>query len=93
MNQILEYLVKEKIIIIVLLDFIGADYEKSFRMAVKKHALTGIHVFDEKEILPDIGMLYVQDQESSELVLADSSSKLIRQSYETFYQDVQECFF
>lgn len=43
--------------------------------------------------MPNVDILYIQDKESSELVLAYIYSKAILGSYEVFYQDMQGYFF
>lgn len=64
------------------------DYEKSLKIASKKHDLTGIRVYDiREEKMPNIGMVEMEDAETGEILVVDTSSKSIRMNYEKNYQE------
>ncbi len=81
----LEFLIsvlKKKSIAFVLSDFISSDYEKTLRIASKKHDLTGIKVFDKlEEFIPNLGLIQMFDQETEQVQLVDTSSKFVRNNY------------
>ena len=83
-------LVRRKSNVFILSDFIdSSDYEKALRIVAKKHDVTGIRVYDEKEqYFPDIGLVHVQDNETGEIRLIDTSSKKLRQQYAQYYYDL-----
>lgn len=83
-------LVRRKSNVFILSDFIdSSDYEKTLRIVAKKHDVTGIRVYDEKEqYFPDIGLVHVQDNETGEIRLIDTSSKKLRQQYAQYYYDL-----
>ncbi|MFV0145985.1 DUF58 domain-containing protein [Empedobacter falsenii] len=83
-------LVRRKSNVFILSDFIdSSDYEKALRIVAKKHDVTGIRVYDEKEqCFPDIGLVHVQDNETGEIRLIDTSSKKLRQQYAQYYYDL-----
>jgi len=85
-------LVRRKSNVFILSDFIdSSDYEKALRIVAKKHDVTGIRVYDEKEqSFPDVGLVHVQDNETGEIRLIDTSSKKLRQQYAQYYRDLDQ---
>ena len=58
------------------------DYEKTLKIAAKKHDLTGVRVFDKHdEEIPNIGMVPILDSETEVIQLINTSSKKIRANY------------
>ncbi len=84
----LNRVMKKKAIVFMLSDFIGAEYQKSLQIASKKHDLTGIRLYDEREtFLPNVGVITVKDSEKEGLVQVDTSSKNVRLAYEKYYRE------
>ncbi|WP_413533430.1 DUF58 domain-containing protein [Empedobacter brevis] len=85
-------LVRRKSNVFILSDFIdSSDYEKALRIVAKKHDVTAIRVYDEKEqSFPDIGLVHVQDNETGEIRLIDTSSKKLREQYARYYHDLDQ---
>ena len=81
----LEFLIsvlKKKSIAFILSDFISSNYEKTLKIASKKHDLTGIKVFDKlEEFIPNLGLVQMFDQETEQVQLVDTSSKSVRNNY------------
>jgi len=80
---------KKKAIVFVISDFmVDDDYEKTLKIAGKKHDITGVRVYDiREEKMPNIGIVEMEDAESGELMTVDTSSKTIRMNYEKNYQN------
>ena len=80
---------KKKAIVFVISDFmVDDDYEKTLKIASKKHDLTGIRVYDIREQkMPNIGMVDMEDAETGEILIVNTGSKKTRLSYEKQYQD------
>lgn len=80
---------KKKAIVFVISDFmVEEDYEKTLKIAAKKHDITGVRVYDIRESnMPNIGMVEMEDAESGELLTVDTASKAIRLNYEKNYQN------
>ena len=80
---------KKKAIVFVISDFmVDDDYEKILKIASKKHDITGIRVYDNREEkIPNIGMVSMKDAETGEIMLVDTSSKRARLNYEKNYHD------
>jgi len=79
---------KKKTIVFVISDFIADDYEHTLKIAGKKHDVTGIRIFDEKEQkLPNIGLVNMLDAETGQTRSINTNSKKVRMEYEKYYQD------
>ncbi|WP_323789104.1 DUF58 domain-containing protein [Psychroserpens sp.] len=86
--KFLSNVMKKKAIVFVLSDFIADDYKQTLKIAAGKHDITGIRIYDKhEERIPNLGMVQMQDEESGELILVNTSSKKIRTNYSSFYHD------
>lgn len=86
--KFLSSVMKKKAIVFVMSDFMAADYEQTLKIAGKKHDVTGIRVYDEKEeTMPNLGLVQMQDSETGELMLVNTGSKKVRNEYTKFYHD------
>ena len=66
----------------MLSDFMDEDYEKTLKIAAKKHDLTGIRVYDKyDEEIPSLGMVPMLDSETGDVRLINTASKSVRSSY------------
>src|SRR5690606_1825727 len=73
--KFLTNIMKKKAIVFVLSDFIADDYLQPLRITGKKHDVTGIRVYDEKEEhIPNLGMVQMQDAETGTLQLVNTRS-------------------
>ncbi len=79
---------KKKAIVFVLSDFIADDYQQTLKIVGGKHDVTGIRVFDRREEeIPNLGMVQMEDEETGELLLVNTSSKKTRLEYSKYYQE------
>lgn len=86
--KFLTNVMKKKAIVFVLSDFIDDDYQQTIRITGKKHDVTGIRVYDEKEeSIPNLGMVQMQDAETGEIRLINTKSKNVRMAYGQFHQE------
>lgn len=96
LNVALDFLLrtqKRRSICFVLSDFTDINYERSLRIASRKHEITGIRVYDEKEeFLPNIGIANIIDNETGEMRMINTSSEKVRKHYEIFYRRVRDQF-
>lgn len=84
---------KKKAIVFVLSDFITDDYRDTLKIVARKHDVTGIRIYDAKEeAIPNLGVVQMQDEESGELMLVNTSSKAVRRNYNTYYRERTEYF-
>ncbi len=84
-NEALKFLssiTKKKAIVFVLSDFMDDDYERTLKLVGKKHDITGIRIYDKHdEEIPNLGMVPMQDAETGNIHLVNTSSKSVRNQY------------
>jgi uncharacterized protein (DUF58 family) len=94
--QALKYLtnvMKKKAIVFVLSDFITEGYAETLKIVSRKHDVTGIRVYDEKEeFIPNLGMVQMLDEESGESILVNTASKSVRNRYHAYYRERVEAY-
>ena len=91
--EFLNKVTKKKTIAFVLSDFIGSNYQKPLQIAARKHDLTGIRLYDPREMsLPNVGLILAKDAESGELSYLDTTSAAVRKAYERFYKERTDYF-
>ena len=90
-GNVLEFLsgiLKKKAIVFMLSDFIDKGYEKTLRIAAKKHDLTGIRVYDTLETkLPNLGIIPIRDSETDAIKWISTFSKKVRNNYANRYSE------
>jgi len=85
--EFLSGILKKKSIVFVLSDFMDDKYEKTLSIMAKKHDLTGIRVFDPKDVLiPNLGLIQINDSETGEIKWINTQSSSVRKSYSNHYQ-------
>jgi uncharacterized protein (DUF58 family) len=78
LNRILH----RRTIVFLLSDFLDYDFERSFKQTARRHDLIAIRIADHlEEYLPAVGLLEVEDSESGERRLVDTSSIRFRRTF------------
>jgi len=91
--KFLSNVMKKKAIVFVLSDFIADNYRDTLKIAARKHDVTGIRVYDKaEETIPNLGMVQMQDQETGELLLVNTSSKSVRNQYYSYHRERVDYF-
>ena len=91
--KFLSNVMKKKAIVFLLSDFMGDDYEQTLKIVGKKHDVTGIRIYDQREeTIPNLGMVRMEDAETGELMLVNTQSKSVRRNYAKYYKDSVEYF-
>jgi len=86
-------ILKKKAIVFLLSDFMDQKYEKTLRIAAKKHDLTGIRIYDKREVeMPNIGLVPMLDSESQKTKWINTASKSVRNQYKKSHQKHVEIF-
>jgi uncharacterized protein (DUF58 family) len=84
-DSVLQYLnkvVKRHAIVFLISDCMDQGFDLSMRMTAKKHDLTVIRITDPaEEDLPDVGLMTIQDPESGQFVLINTSDKRFRERW------------
>lgn len=94
-NAALQFLlnaIKKRATAFLLSDFIDEhDIEQNLMMANKKHELTALQVYDERDCkLPDIGLMHIEDLETGQTRWIDTSSSRVRKAYEKAWYNRQQ---
>jgi uncharacterized protein (DUF58 family) len=81
----LEYLhniSRRRAVSFLISDFLAAGYEKPLRIAHQRHDIIPISIADRREYsLPRLGLVTLQDLETGEYILVDTTSSAVRQQY------------
>lgn len=81
----LEYMTRvlqRRSVVFMVSDFISGDFEKQLRIANRRHDMVGIHMIDPREMeLPQIGYVELEDVETGEQILLDTSDPEVRQLF------------
>jgi uncharacterized protein (DUF58 family) len=76
-------LVSRRAIVVLLSDFEDQNYEKQLKTINRKHDLVNIVIRDRLEdTLPELGLLRLQDPETGQMTVVDTSSKTVRKAYQ-----------
>ena len=80
---------KKKAIVFMISDFItDDDYEKTLKIASKKHDITGVRVYDiREEKMTNIGLVAMQDAETGITEWVNTNSASVRLEYEKYYNN------
>jgi uncharacterized protein (DUF58 family) len=85
LNVALEFLskvVKRRSIVFLISDFLTANYQKALQVANKKHDIIAVEITDPREVeIPNIGFIELEDAETGEAILVDSSSPAVRSTF------------
>ena len=70
-------------VVFLVSDFLDQDFEKTLGVLARRHDLIAVTVSDPREsVLPDVGLLEIQDAETGVSVLVDTGDKEVRNRYE-----------
>ena len=74
---------RQKSIAFVLSEFIDADYGDALRVVSNRHDVVGIKLYDKMDrLLPDVGMLRIEDAETGKQKWIDTGSDFVKFEYE-----------
>ena len=86
--KFLSSVIKKRSIVFTLSDFQDEAFDKNLKIASSKHDLTAIRIIDPaEEKLPDIGLVQLQNPETGTIGWVDTSSSIVRATYEKDYQN------
>ena len=72
----------QKSIAFVLSDFTDVTYENDLKVIAGRHDVIGLRIYDKMDMmLPDAGLLQVQDLETGKTKWMDSSDKMVQYNY------------
>ncbi len=79
---------RRKSVVFLVSDFISEDFEKSLRVANRRHDVVAINMVDPRELeLPKAGFIQLEDAETGEQIMLDTSSAEVRMQFESKTRD------
>ena len=100
-SEALRYLtnaIKKKCTAFLLSDMIDVNkdgsprYEDALKVAVNRHDLSVIEVFDPRErSIPDVGLVNIKDSETGATAWVNTSDRKMRLAYEEWFRNVEQC--
>lgn len=73
---------RRKAVCFLVSDFLASEYEPALRIARRRHDLIPIVVTDPREMtLPNVGLIELEDPETGEAALIDTTSRSLRERY------------
>jgi len=79
-------ILKNKSIAFIISDFISKDYSNSLKIFSSKHDVTGIRIYDQtEEIIPNLGVIDINDNETGQRLTVNTGSKMVRKKYAEYY--------
>lgn len=89
--QYLTNVIKKRCIAFVISDFKSKNFEDSLKIASKRHDTIAVRTYDKaEENISDLGLISFDDAETGETVWIDTSSKKVRDEYESQYKQFSE---
>lgn len=86
--KFLSNVMKKKAIVFVLSDFMADDYRDTLKITSGRHDITGIRIYDRhEEVMPNLGVVQLEDEETGEQLLVNTSSRKVRNNYATYYRE------
>ena len=99
-SEALRYLtnaIKKKCTAFLLSDMIDVNadgsprYEDALKIAVNRHDLSVIEVYDPRERnIPDVGLVHIKDSETGQAAWVNTSDKKMRLAYEEWFRNVEQ---
>ena len=78
-------------VVFLLSDFMAPDFTKQLAVSARRHDLVALPIVDPREMeLPDIGRLVLEDAETGERVVVDTSDRRTRARFAENMAEVQE---
>ena len=99
-SEALRYLtnaIKKKCTAFLLSDMIDVDkdgsprYEEALKVAVNRHDLSVIKVYDPRErSIPDVGLVHIKDSETGKAAWVNTSDRKMRLAYEEWFRNMEQ---
>ena len=99
-SEALRYLtnaIKKKCTAFLLSDMLDVNgdgsprYEEALKVAVNRHDLSVIEVYDPRErSIPDVGLIHIKDSETGQAAWVNTSDKKMRNAYEDWFRALEQ---
>ncbi len=78
----------KRAVLFLISDFLDQGYEQKMKALARRHDLIAIRVTDPREgLLPEVGLLELEDAESGEQVVLDTGNRNVRRTYEQWWHE------
>ena len=82
---------RRRSVLFIVSDFMAQGYERALRVATQKHDVIPIVVLDQREqVMPNVGLIRLQDAETGRTVILDTASRGNREAYAAWARGQQE---
>lgn len=83
--SLLARIIKKSAIIFIVSDFLTGDFYKPLKVLKNKHDIICINIMDVNEYeLPDVGYVILEDEESNEQIVINTSNLAVREKYKRY---------
>jgi uncharacterized protein (DUF58 family) len=83
--------VKKRSILFIISDFYSDDFVRPLKILKNKHDIIAIKIADAREkAIPDIGLIELEDEETGEQLLVDTSDKEFRDNYSQIMREEEK---
>lgn len=73
---------KRRAVVFLVSDFQDAGYDRALRALARRHDVIACSITDPREtVLPNVGLVQLQDPETGELLLVDTASRAVRDAF------------
>jgi len=80
--EFLSRVTRRRSVVFLVSDFLSSNYEKALQIANKRHDIVAVTISDPREIdLPNVGFIELEDAETGETFLVDTSSLDVRNDF------------
>jgi len=80
--QKISKILKRKTVLFIISDFFSDDFVKELKVLKNKHDVIAINLSDPREKeMPDVGLIELEDEETGEQLLVDTSNEEFRKNY------------
>jgi uncharacterized protein (DUF58 family) len=84
---------KKRAVVFLVSDFQAEGFERPMRIVSKRHDLIAVPIVDPREVrLPNVGLIELEDAETGEMILVDTSNAAVRKRYERLGRERSERF-
>jgi uncharacterized protein (DUF58 family) len=75
-------IIKKKSVVFIISDFYSKDFTRSLNILKNKHDVIAVNISDNREKeMPNVGLIQLEDEETEEQLLIDTSDELFRNRY------------
>lgn len=80
--EFISKVIKKRSIVFVISDFFDTDFIQPLKILKNKQDVIALRVIDKREQeIPDIGLIELEDEETGEQILVDTSDEIFRENY------------